>query len=351
MARNQTTHARGALCWAIALYLAAQLALTLATDFWCPAVRHPEYGRKLALLKAHLPTHARSPDLLALGTSRTAFGFRPIDDGRVWEFNFGLTGIGPLQQLACLRRLLDEGIHPARLLIEIHPPLMHQTPEWNELVRIDVARLGWTDLNRLIGYSRAPGDLCGRWFISRVGASYTHRAELVRRFLPDWLDEDRRREAVRLDQISTGGWQPVPARPADEAERRRMNAWSAGLYTVAWNEFAISEFPRRAINDMLDLCGREGIEAALLLLPEGEEFRGHYPAAAWDRLHEYLATVSRSRGVPVFDCGGWCADTLICDGQHLLPEGAAAFSTRLESEVLRRWRSPAIAGRATAPRR
>lgn len=350
MASNQAIHARGAVCWAIALYLVVQLALTLVTDFWRPAVRHPEYGRKLALVKVGFTAHGRPPDLLALGTSRTAFGFRPVDDGRVWEFNFGLTGIGPLQQLACLRRLLDEGIRPARLMIEIHPPLMHQTAEWNELLRIDLARLGWNDLRRLIGYSHAPASLGGRWLISRLGASYTHRAELVRRFLPDWLDEDRRREATCLGQISPGGWQPVPARPANEAERRRMNSWSAGLYAVAWNEFAISEFPRRAIEDMLDLCRREGIEAALLLLPEGDEFRGHYPAAAWRRLHEYLAEVSRSRGVPVFDCCGWCPDTLICDGQHLLPEGAAAFSARLETDVLRRWSSPAIAGRATARR-
>lgn len=354
--KSQTVHARGAVCWAIAVYVALQFLLTLATDVWRPELRHPEYGRKLVLLKSRVQAHRGAPDVLALGTSRTAFGIRPIDRGRDWEFNFGLTGIGPLQQLACLRRLLDEGVRPGRLLIEIHPPLMHQTPEWNELRRINLARLGWTDLHVLIDYSHAPADLCRRWLISRLGASYTHRAELVRRCLPDWLAEDRRREAVRLDEINPSGWQPVPARPSDEADRRRMNAWSAGLYAGAWQEFEISEFPRRAIDEMLDLCRRERIEAALLLLPEGGEFRGHYPAAAWDRLHEYLAEVSRLHGVSVFDCGQWCPDRLICDGQHLLPEGAAAFSVRLETDILRRWRSrgtwPAtIAGRAVGARR
>lgn len=357
MARNlRTAHARGVLCWAIALYLALQLSLTLVTDFWRPGWRHPEYGRKLALLKTRMPAHGRAPDVLALGTSRTAFGFRPADDDRVWEFNFGLTGIGPLQQFACLRRLLDEGVRPGRLLIEIHPPLLHQTPEWNELRRIDLARLGWTDLRVLIGYSHTPAALCRRWVISRLGATYTHRAVLVRRWLPEWLDEDRRREAARLDEISVSGWQPVPARPTDDAERRRMNAWSAGLYAGAWKEFVISEFPRQAVDEMLDLCRRERIEAALVLLPEGDEFRGHYPAAAWDRLHDYLADVSRSRGVPVFDCGQWCEESHICDGQHLLPEGAAAFSARLETDVLRSWRSrratpTTIADRASGARR
>jgi hypothetical protein len=345
VANLRTAHARGAVCWAIAGYLALQIGLTFVTDFWRPEWRHPEYGRKLALVQAGLRAHHAPPDVLALGTSRTAFGIRPADGARGWEFNFGLTGIGPLQELACLRRLLDEGVRPARLLIEIHPPLMHQTAEWNELRGIDLARLGWSDLRALIGYSHEPADLCWRWLVSRAGASYTHRAELVRRCLPDWLGDDRRHEADRLDQITASGWQPLAARPHNAQERRRMNAWSAGLYAGAWREFTVSEFPRRAIDEMLDLCRQQGIDVALVLLPEGDEFRSHYSAAAWARLGDYLAETSRARGVPVFDCGDWCSEDLVCDGQHLLPEGAAAFSARLESDLLAAWGSQSWAAK------
>ena len=310
------------------------------TDRYWPALRHPEYGRKLALLTTEAAARPREPLLLALGTSRTAFGFCPASDKSptaAWQFNFGLTGIGPVQQLLCLHRLLAAGIRPAQLLIEIHPAFLHQTCDWCETRAVDVRKLDWSDLRVMRRYAFEPRELTFRWLASRMAPWYAYRVELLRRAAPGWLDEACQRDERMLVQTDRFGWSRFPLRPADDAERQRVGKWSADLYTVALTGFEVTDVPRRAIAEMLDICRREQIDSALVLMPEGELFRRRYPSAALTRLDEYLSQVRRDFALRVFDCRDWCDDAQFCDGQHLLPEGAAAFTTRLHDRLLAPW--------------
>ena len=339
--RKIPARGRSTLGWALALFVSLQAALVIAADCIWPALRYPEYGRKVAMLRKALAEHGTQPALIAVGTSRTAFGFAPAAEAGSsavadWQFNFAMMGQGPIQELLCLHRLLADGIRPRRLLIEIHPPLLHQSFPYFEPGLSDIGRVSWADLRILARYVEQPGQLYRNWLASRCCPWHTHRRQLLG-FVAPWLLTELERTDLNLTRETDGcGWSQFPVRPTDDDNRRAMEEWSVGLYVEYLRDFDVSDAPRRAIAEMLDVCCRQQIEPALLLMPECERFRRGYPAAAVTVLEQWVEEW-KQQGVAIFDCREWCADEQFCDGHHLLPEGAQRFSTRLESVALRPW--------------
>src|SRR5438034_376226 len=82
-----------------------------------PRLRDPQYGNKLRTLRQRLRRERGRPLIVALGSSRVNMGFRPdviashapASGDSPLLFNFGLNAAGPIMELLCLRRLLDEG--------------------------------------------------------------------------------------------------------------------------------------------------------------------------------------------------------------------------------------------------
>ncbi len=131
--RRAHRRARVAVMSGAALFLLTQLGLGWVTTAWRPALRDPYYGQKVRLLQQRLADAPAPSTVVMVGSSRTAYGFAPARlEGRlareigrpVVAFNFGLFGAGPATELLTLRRLLDDGIRPSLLLVEVLPPLL-----------------------------------------------------------------------------------------------------------------------------------------------------------------------------------------------------------------------------------
>jgi hypothetical protein len=122
-----------ALGWGLAFFVLGQLTLLLAMECWWPELADPEYGIKLACLRARL---AERPDcrplIVALGSSRVPMGLRPehlvvnrsSDSRGPLVFNFGIYQSGPTAQLLCLRRLLADGVRPDVMAMELYAPML-----------------------------------------------------------------------------------------------------------------------------------------------------------------------------------------------------------------------------------
>src|ERR1700722_1745824 len=110
MARGQregrgraTRRARSALLWALASFVTAQILLTAALSA-SGQLRDPEYGRRLAGLRARLDESAPGRRLvLFLGSSRVGVNIRPglfAANARAGAgpviYNFGLCNAGPV---------------------------------------------------------------------------------------------------------------------------------------------------------------------------------------------------------------------------------------------------------------
>src|SRR5262249_50677851 len=131
------------------------------------------------------------------------------------------------------------------------------------------------------------------------------------------------------------GWHiasPAPF-PAEERERRLETA--RGGYSPGLGHFRLGKKPTKALREILDLCRREKIPAALVLMPESSEFRSWYSEDAKQAIHGLLDELCRTYSVPLIDAETWLADDDFEDGHHTLLHGADVFTVRLRGEITR----------------
>ncbi|HVC96497.1 MAG TPA: hypothetical protein VND64_22625 [Pirellulales bacterium] len=335
-------HGRRTLAWAVVVYAALQLGVTLTIDSADPDLRDTEYGHRLALLRAKQAECPDRPLLFALGSSRTLYGFRPDALGESADgplaFNFGGLGAGPIVERIFLDRLLAEDLRPHWLVIEIHPALLHPAPYGHERrKRSEVQRFSFRDIRLLSRFVGAPPALWADWLALRLGGCYWYRAALLSQRAPSWMTAPRHRDPHGFERVGSLGWVPGPWRIDDEAVRRKNVDGSIRRFAGALRDFRVGDGERRALRDMLDICRREHIEVCLCLMPEATRFRHGYPARTRRQVDALTDELRSEFGVKVIDAGNWCGDRCFVDGEHLLAAGATKFSQRFAHEVLRPW--------------
>ena len=326
--------------WAATLFTAVNLSIWFVADCLDPALREPQYGHKLAVLKRHLGQLAGRPLVLLLGTSRTAYGVRPDALGSSPEqplvFNFAIVGGGPIYELLHLRRLLEAGIRPQAVVIEIHPALLKMPPEFVLVQVPPVEYCNAHDMELLDGYLASGPSVWREWACCRAEALYRFRCEIVRRIAPRWLP-DQRPNVHAVEKMASFGWVPGPwGRPSD-AHRQANARVVRQVYAPCYNNFAVSDGPDRALRELLALCQQEKIVSSLLLMPESDELRDDVVTAAQPAIERYVGELAREYGAEVFDASHWCESADFFDGQHLLSDAAGRLSERLGRRVLDNW--------------
>jgi hypothetical protein len=332
-ARRLTQKARGRLLWLLAGFALSQAVLAVAVDGWLEGVRDPEYAAKLQRLQARMRESPGRPLVLALGSSRTAFGLdaRGLSErpgGQALVFNFAQMGGGPLLHQVVLRRLLDRGIRPDLLYVEVVPNMMAaRGRRLMEERRLDAARLCAGEVWRLRPYYSQPYRLLGGWALARLLPCYRHQAEL-RGLL---TGEETAGPAVA--GLDSHGWHA--RRDLPDAEYRRQ---TAALVRGQNAEFcacpALAAEPVAALESLLSVCRGEGIPVALVLMPEGDSFRALYTAQARAALDGLLRRLERDWGVRVVDARTWVDEAGFWDSHHLLAGGARRFTERFGREAL-----------------
>ncbi|HVA51734.1 MAG TPA: DUF1574 family protein [Pirellulales bacterium] len=330
--------ARAALiCGGVAMAL-LQLGLCLALERW-PQVRYPEYGFKLARLRERMMESPARPLVVLMGSSRTEVGLRAekfdLTSEQPLVFNFALAGAGPIQHLMLLEDLLAEGIHPDRLAMEVHPLFLNQIcGALREEARIDIHRLGPADLAVLAQYSEAPNQMRQKWWKWRLLPSHAFRHQLLDCCWSDWCAGIK--QYGGFSHLGPLGWLPFPARPANEAEHKKMLDHARWEYKdFKGFEFEVTEEPDRAMRTLLWLCRQHQICMTMYIMPEGSQFQEVYPPDARARVDEYLAKLRREYDFDLYDATGWMRDDAFADSHHLLPEAADEFSRRFAREILR----------------
>ncbi|MFN4261422.1 MAG: hypothetical protein ACK4RK_19220 [Gemmataceae bacterium] len=337
------------LCWAVIIFVAAQGALGIGTEQLWPGLRDPEYGKKLALVRAVRSAHPNRELLLVLGSSRTAVGLRPAlldtsetrNNGSPLVFNFGMTAAGPIRELLHLRRLLRDGVRPDGLVIEMLPTMLNQPGHYNEANHIPLTRLTWNDLPLIAryrdgqeqtsaGFTPATG-VHRQWCQANVVPVYAQRFVLMSRCLPAWLPHDKRTDF--WEGLDAWGWFPFLRRPSD-AENHRALDYAQREHAELLHHYDITEPPNRAVREMLSICQKENIPVVLLIMPESRVFRGWYGPQTEEKLGTYLRQLRHEFGVPCIDARAWISDEHFLDGHHLLPDGAALFTQRFGVEVV-----------------
>src|SRR4051794_31381588 len=299
-----------------AFFLLMQLGLGWVTPAWRPELRDPYYGQKMRLLQRRLVDPPAPSMVVMVGSSRTAYGFAPSrlerqlarEVGRpVVAFNFGLFGAGPATELLTLRRLLDDGIRPSLLLVEVLPPLLAgQVPlyEFNK-ERLPTWKLRATEVALVEEYGGAlqPG-LRPAWYRTCLLPAYYLRLPLLNHVFPILLGCANRTGGFA--QADSSGWAPAP--PLTVERRKRNLVQAEKEYGPCLHDFRPGGPAAEGLCQVLELCRKEGIPAALVVMPEGPVFRGFYPPESWPRVENSLDELSRRYGVPWLNARLWFAE-------------------------------------------
>jgi hypothetical protein len=336
--------ARADVLWSFAALVALQLGLSVAIDLWLPGIRDPEY----AILEARLLQRVRktpdTPLFLALGSSRTQLALQAgrlsaatesgtIAGGKAVVFNFGTRATGPLMHLVFARRLLDKGVHPDRIFLEITPPMLSWRRGWPiEEKMLNGKRLSAREFAKLWPYYRRPWRLLGKWGLAQCMAVH-YRSAAFNRALTIGLDSQGADWEAYVYLMDDYGWQPR-LQTVDDEQRRGLTKLAHDQYDSALADFEVSPYASRALFELIAICRSKGIEVTLVLMPEGTTFRALYPPEADDRLERFLAEVCRTEHVKLVDARLWVDDIDFTDSHHVLPSGAEIFSNRFQAEVL-----------------
>lgn len=337
--RRSVSRARLSLAWGLLSYAALQCGLSYVVDSVDPAIRDSEYARKLASLERLTASTEDQPLMLVLGTSRTTYGLRPdhvchTAAGKPPQvFNFGALGAAPVHELVLLRRILNRGIRPDYLVIEVHPGVLPDVPCFAHAMWPSTQRCDARDIRLISRFAAHPARLWFEWFRLRLATCHIYRGEFVSRLAPLWVPGPPAVDPWGRDATDGLGWVRGPELPGGDAERQRRAAYTVAAYETAFHDYRVSDVSDRALREILETCRHEGITAALLLMPESSEMRERCRPEVRPRVDSYLSTLQEAYGVKVFDGSGWCPDQQFSDAQHLLASGASTFSDRFGHEM------------------
>lgn len=346
---------------ALGCFVLAQLGLSLTVALWLPQLRDPNHALKADRLKQRMAGPERPLTVVMLGSSRTLYGLQgqsletPLTRkmGRpVVMFNFGLSGAGPLTELLTLRRLLADGVRPDLLLVEVLPPLLAgQIPFLDAMPQRHPAsslRAQELSLVKRYGGSYQQG-LRRAWGKCWLLPCYHHRFALVSSLFPSLLPYNDRLDGYR--GINDSGDLPAMYKAA---QRPVALAAAAREYETYLHGFRLGGGGPQALEELVQLCRREGVPVALVVMPEGPAFRSWYRGQSWREIQDFLAGLSRRYAVPVVNAHEWLAEDDFVDSHHMLPWGGARFSERLGREAivpLLRWGIPSTTKLAASPKR
>lgn len=332
--RDARRRAVRALGWGVVVFAAFQLGLAAAAETW-HGVRDPMYGDKFAKLRARVEAApAGMPVVVMLGSSRTGMAFhgRRAEEalgGRAVAFNFGIPAAGPVTELVYLRRLLDAGVTPDLLLVEVLPTMLADGPaapiEQNWLV---ADRLRAPEVDVVIDHGFDADATRERWRTSVLVPWYALRFQLMSRLSPSALPGQ-----VRMDWgrgADAWGWGTTLSQTVTDEEHRRKVAQAYAEYGPTLAGLRPGGPAAGALRELIAECRTRGIPLRLVLTPEGTTFRGWYPPDAEERLAAFLGTLDAE----VIDARRWLPDDAFVDSHHMFAVGAGAFSERLAQDVI-----------------
>ena len=339
--RHSRRRARQAVLAGVIFVVLFNLGMNLALETVKPEWRDPEYGHRLKDLRRCLQAEPDRPLVLVLGSSRPQMGLSPaalgLDNGprSPLVYNFSAAGCGPIHELLTLKRLLDSGVQPSVVLVEVLRPVLAGNGGADQLLH--PARLGYADLNRLRPYCDDPEELRWNWVQQRLLPWYSLRLYLMSHWAGSMLHWKSRQDFM-WKQMKERGWLPYFFDELPAEKRAQGIAEAQTQYAGYFTHYQIAPRPDQAYRELLSLCRARGIRVGFFVMPESPTFRQWYPPGAEETAKHYLEQLGREFAVPVFDASAWIDDeSAFADSHHLMRTGAERFSRRFGQECLAPW--------------
>lgn len=340
--RGRSRRAVASLVWA---WFIAMVAFNLLLHGVRPEWNNPRLAARHKQLRREIRTAGDARVTVVLGSSRSLMGLSPAamagPNGATGAVvvNNSSAGAGPYRHLLELHRLLESGLRPDAVLIEVLP--IHLGIESKDAPEVELrhgpAEFSRSDFFTYGPYWRHPLSSAGTWAEARLLIASDHRIRLLARTAP-WLLNREQLKMCRTDLPEQLGWSPFDKPDMTEDERVCRFAAAEKEYRGVLHRFAINPDVARLYRDLIGRCRAAGIAVAFFLMPESPRFRQWTSEETKRITMAYLRGLAAESGSPVFDATDWVErETDFSDGHHLLKHGAVPFSERFGRECLNPW--------------
>jgi hypothetical protein len=170
------------------------------------------------------------------------------------------------------------------------------------------------------------------WWMQWLSPVHAYRDSFLTCIAPSLVPTARRNKSLEGD---AWGWFPLHREKITPTMFARGIADARKSYANSLQELSPGGDPLELLTTLFELCRREGIPTAMLLMPEGPTFRSWYGPKKLEHVRATLNGLSEQFGMPIIDALEWIgSDEDYFDSHHLLETGAAAFTRRLAGESL-----------------
>jgi hypothetical protein len=325
---------RRVLAVAAVVFALGNLAGGLLLDYRWPDIRFPDLGAALA----QLAKVGRSPEIVFVGSSRMAGAASPYVVDPLLRaytrraprsFNAAVPAGDFLVDEYVLERMLDQGIRPTLLVVEVSAEhLNRRCPLLGQQV---IRLMTWTDLWSYLPdaalYSRVM-----RLVSSRLTPLYFHRYQ-IRKRLFGYPSQDLmpRGPAPDLGPDPSPNLSDLPpaavdAGPSEGAPTTADGGWCRGP--------DLSALQTAALERLLGRARAAGVFVLLVNSPATSSQRAQLPPVANDGFREYVHSLEARYGCRFTDFCDRVPDERFYDAIHVSHSGARYFSHVFTRDVL-----------------
>ncbi len=339
--RSRRQSARMAVGIGAATLLMATVGMSLALETVRPDWRDPDFGHRLHRLQHRLQHAPDRPLVLMLGTSRTQYGVCPSamgfpdEAGHPLIFNFGQSAAPPLKVMLTLHRVLEAGITPSAVVIEVLPVwLASHGPAVEQLGR-RIVNFSARDVAHLAADAEKPGELWQGWATARAAPWYSSRLILMSHWQPRWVPWVSRVDSY-WTSMQEDGFIPFPYEDPPESVRATATTHAQRELAAALPGFSFGDVSVRALEQLVTQCRNRGIRVAFQVPPVSSGLRNWFGPGVWASGDEQFQKLALQLGVEVFPARELPESDFV-DGHHMVPRAAKSYSRWLAETHLQYW--------------
>jgi hypothetical protein len=313
-----------------------------AAAYFRPGVRDPLFGQPARDFQRRVEAaNGRPLTVVFLGSSRTGWGVRPaLAEDAVTAatgepciaHNLHVPGNGPVGQLVHWRRLLDRGLRPDVVVIEVCPPWLaapHGQPPEAGAFRGDRMSRCEVDLVRSYGF---PPSVEAEWREAACNPWFGLRLQLVGPVRPKWLPPGAARPEGSNPEHR--GWHPpFFTEPVPPDHSRASVERGRPVFEGLARAIGDGTPPARALRDLVRQCRASGTAVAAWVTPESSAVRAWYSPES-DRALRVLLGDLQATGAVAVDGREWLPDEAFSDGHHAVRSWADEYTRQVVEKAL-----------------
>jgi hypothetical protein len=305
--------------------------------------RDPESALRVDQIRRWQAKAPHRPLVVAFGSSRTQMGIVPgvmnfpDETGSPLLYNFGYRGAHPLAAHLQFTRLLDTGITPAAVLIQLAPAeLMLSDPAELQMPPVWRSRFSLGDIRRLAPHTTDFQSFYSTWWESHIRPWTTYKYGLLSDWGPFWQTNPQRLDFT-WEFMDNYGFAACVEPNISEQERARRHEELRQSHANAFTAFTPTKRTQAIHRQWVGRCENAGIAVAFYWVPESPSCMEFYTPEAREKIDAYSKRLAEEFGWPVFPAPTHLEAADFADEYHLRQYGAERYSRWLGENYLKPW--------------